>query len=217
MERHDMLSTIERLSTVPHYRPYNRPRDFKRPPRPIRMPDAPRDAGATTGSTVGGTAAGTLPRWTVSLPRLISLSGAQLSAIVSAPILLFVPDSNPGGASSALYGRDEISVLMAASGGGSGGFNSGGATTPGDPNQFDPDKAPLRRIHSVETIKSGNSSSYNYWRQRSTDEIIRSLRVGAEEPLMVRPDGRIYQGNTRILILEERGFDINTLPREILP
>lgn len=179
----------------------------------------PGDSGSTADSTVAA-AAGTLilPRWTVAVPRLITLTAAELSAIVSAPILLIIPDSNPGGVGSALHSREAISVLMAtAGGGGSSGFDNGGATTPGDPNQHDPDKAPLRRIHSAETIKSSNSSSYNYWRQRSTDEIVRSLRAGAEEPLLVKPDGRIYQGNTRILILEERGFDINTLPREILP
>jgi hypothetical protein len=51
----------------------------------------------------------------------------------------------------------------------------------------------------------------------STDDIVRSLQPGAERPLTVKPDGRIFEGNTRILILEERGFDINSLPRVVMP
>jgi hypothetical protein len=35
--------------------------------------------------------------------------------------------------------------------------------------------------------------------------------------LRVKPDGRVMQGNSRISILVERGFDVNTLPREIVP
>ncbi|MBK9952785.1 MAG: hypothetical protein IPP10_15120 [Candidatus Competibacteraceae bacterium] len=105
----------------------------------------------------------------------------------------------------------------------SGGNNANGPDfkgSPDDPNNPDPGnntQPPLKRIHSDDTTKSGNSSSYNYWSNKSTNEIVRSLRPGQEEPLTVKPDGRVYQGNTRILILEERGFNINSLPREIIP
>jgi hypothetical protein len=34
--------------------------------------------------------------------------------------------------------------------------------------------------------------------------------------LRVKPDGRIMNGNTRVKVLEERGFDVNSLPREIV-
>jgi len=34
-----------------------------------------------------------------------------------------------------------------------------------------------------------------------------------EEPLIVSEDGMVWQGNTRIAILQERGFDVNSLPR----
>lgn len=37
---------------------------------------------------------------------------------------------------------------------------------------------------------------------------------GQAEPLKVKPDGRIMDRNTRIKVLEERGYDINSLPRE---
>jgi len=79
---------------------------------------------------------------------------------------------------------------------------------------------PLRRIHSDDTITKSNSGGYRYWRQKSTDDIIRSLRPGSEDPLRTFPDGRIKDGNTRIKILEERGCSeefLNNLPREVEP
>jgi hypothetical protein len=53
-----------------------------------------------------------------------------------------------------------------------------------------------------------------YWRRRKTQEIVESLRSGTDESLKVKPDGRIINGNVRIKILEERGFDVNSLERE---
>lgn len=44
-----------------------------------------------------------------------------------------------------------------------------------------------------------------------------SLQPGQPEALKVKFDGRIMNGNTRIKVLEERGFDMNSLPREVLP
>jgi hypothetical protein len=53
------------------------------------------------------------------------------------------------------------------------------------------------------------------WRQKSTEEIIQCLepRVGNQEALTVKPDGTVVQGNTRTKVLEERGVDVNSLPR----
>lgn len=95
------------------------------------------------------------------------------------------------------------------------GVNSAGAKgSPDEPNDPSGDKKiKLKRAHSAETIRSSNKPGYDYWSKRSTGEIVKSLRAGQEEPLTVKPDGRIFQGNTRVLILQERGFDINTLPR----
>jgi hypothetical protein len=47
----------------------------------------------------------------------------------------------------------------------------------------------------------------------STDDIVKSLAPKSSEPLTVKPDGRILDGNTRIKVLQERGYDINSLPR----
>jgi intein/homing endonuclease len=52
-------------------------------------------------------------------------------------------------------------------------------------------------------------------RKVGTDDLIESLRPGAQEPLTVKPDGTIMQGNHRIKVLQERGVDVNKLPREI--
>lgn len=75
----------------------------------------------------------------------------------------------------------------------------------------------LRRIHADDTLETGvGRFSLAYWRQRSTEEIIESLRPGKSEALKVKPDGRILNGNVRVKILEERGFDIDSLEREIV-
>jgi hypothetical protein len=78
----------------------------------------------------------------------------------------------------------------------------------------------VRRIHSDHILQSGaNRWSLEYWRKQTTDAIIESLRPGPGNPnaLKIKPDGRIMDGNVRIKVLEERGFDINRLPRETLP
>lgn len=78
-------------------------------------------------------------------------------------------------------------------------------------------RAPLRRIHSDETMSSGASRfSLEYWRRRKTEEIVESLRPGRSEALKVKADGRILNGNVRVKALEERGFDINSLEREVI-
>ena len=80
-------------------------------------------------------------------------------------------------------------------------------------------KPPLQRIHSdaVYEHDPGARSSLEYHRARSTAEIVESLRPGSDESLKVKPDGRIFQGNTRIKVLEERGYPVNDLPRDPIP
>ena len=77
------------------------------------------------------------------------------------------------------------------------------------------ERPPLRRVHTDETLESGASRfSIRYWRLRSTEEIVESLSPGKLESLKVKPDGRILNGNVRVKVLEERGFDLNLLERE---
>ena len=79
-------------------------------------------------------------------------------------------------------------------------------------------KPPLRRIHdAIYETNPEARRSLEYHRTRSTDEIVESLRPGTDESLKVKPDGRIFQGNTRIKVLEERGYPVNDLPRDPIP
>jgi hypothetical protein len=72
---------------------------------------------------------------------------------------------------------------------------------------------PLRRIHSDQTLETGaNRIALEYWRKKTTDDIIKSLAPGQPESLKVKPDGRVMNGNTRIKVLEEHGEDVDSLP-----
>ena len=78
---------------------------------------------------------------------------------------------------------------------------------------------PLRRIHdSVYEQDPDARKSLEYHRTRTTEEIVESLRPEPDnkEALRVKPDGRVFQGNTRIKVLEERGYPVNDLPRDIV-
>jgi hypothetical protein len=77
----------------------------------------------------------------------------------------------------------------------------------------------LRRIHSDALYDQNTDArrSLEYHRTKTTEEIVESLRPGRNESLKVKPDGRIFQGNTRIKVLEERGYPVNELPREPIP
>ena len=78
-------------------------------------------------------------------------------------------------------------------------------------------QSPLQRIHPDATYQSGTAKlALEHWRKQPTSAIIRSLAPGGREALQVKPDGRIMNGNTRIKVLDERGFDVNSLPREIV-
>jgi hypothetical protein len=77
---------------------------------------------------------------------------------------------------------------------------------------------PLRRIHeAVYQHDPDARKSLEYHRTRPTEEIVESLRpaLGGSEHLIVKPDARVVQGNTRIKVLEERGYPVSDLPREI--
>ncbi len=81
----------------------------------------------------------------------------------------------------------------------------------------DEGRPPLRRIHADAMLSSGvGRFSLAYWRSRGTNDIVESLRPGSSEALRVKPDGRIINGNVRVKVLEERGFDVNALEREIV-
>jgi hypothetical protein len=72
---------------------------------------------------------------------------------------------------------------------------------------------PLRRMLSDEYIRIYHRYALRRWRLEPTAHIVRSLQLGQLEPLWVTEDGLVWQGNVRILVLEERGFNVNALPR----
>jgi hypothetical protein len=74
-------------------------------------------------------------------------------------------------------------------------------------------KPPLRRLHDS-VYESGSAKwSLEYHRQKTTEEIVASLRPGAISPLLVKSDGTVMQGNTRIKVQQERGYPIDDLER----
>jgi len=79
------------------------------------------------------------------------------------------------------------------------------------------ERLPLRRLHPDQTVLSSNRSSHNYWATKSTEEIIDSLAADQPEPLMVKADGTVMQGNTRVMILQQRGVKVDSLPRVAFP
>ncbi|HVS72463.1 MAG TPA: hypothetical protein VHQ47_14505 [Phycisphaerae bacterium] len=72
----------------------------------------------------------------------------------------------------------------------------------------------LQRLHPDSTLRK---SSLAFWRRKSTEEILKSLAPANAEGLKVKPNGIIMDGNTRIKVLEERRFPIDTLPFEPYP
>ena len=76
-------------------------------------------------------------------------------------------------------------------------------------------RPPLQRIHDDSTYERDYRArrSLAYYRSVTTEEIVASLLREDDEPLRVKPDGRIFQGNTRIKVLKERGYPVDDLPR----
>ena len=76
---------------------------------------------------------------------------------------------------------------------------------------------PLKRLLPDNTIESYNRSSFAYRSSKSTAEIVQSLAKDAIEPTIVKGDGIAMQGNTRVLVLQRRGIEVDTLPRVPYP
>ena len=74
------------------------------------------------------------------------------------------------------------------------------------------DAYPLPRLEPIHGTKK---SILDHFRSRPTDEIIESLKPRKKESLKAYSDGRILNGHHRLKVLEERGIDIHSLPREI--
>jgi ParB-like chromosome segregation protein Spo0J len=73
---------------------------------------------------------------------------------------------------------------------------------------------PLKPLHPDSSLSRAKLDQYA---KAATQELVDSLRPGQKNSLKVRPDGTIIEGHHRIKILRDRGYDVDTLPREIVP
>lgn len=78
-----------------------------------------------------------------------------------------------------------------------------------------PDSAPpLKPLHPDDTLVRSKLDAY---RRLSDRELIDSLAPGQKGALKVRPDGTIVDGHHRVKVLRDRGVDVDSLPREVVP
>jgi hypothetical protein len=73
---------------------------------------------------------------------------------------------------------------------------------------------PLKQLHADSCLIGSKLDKYG---KLSDEELIDSLKPGQQGSLKVRPDGTIAEGHLRVKILRDRGVDVDSLPREIIP
>jgi ParB-like chromosome segregation protein Spo0J len=73
---------------------------------------------------------------------------------------------------------------------------------------------PLKPLHGEISLVGLKLDKYG---KLPDQELVDSLKPGKQGSLKVRPDGTIVDGHHRIKILRNRGFDVDSLPREIIP
>src|SRR5690349_13390459 len=73
---------------------------------------------------------------------------------------------------------------------------------------------PLKPLHADGSLIKSKLDQYG---TLSDQELIDSLKPGRQGSLKVRPDGTIVDGHHRIKILRDRGVDVDSLPRELIP
>lgn len=73
---------------------------------------------------------------------------------------------------------------------------------------------PLQPLHPDSSLSPTKLAQYG---KLSDQELIESLKPGQAGSLKVRPDGMIVDGHHRIKLLRDRGVDVDSLPREVVP
>lgn len=73
---------------------------------------------------------------------------------------------------------------------------------------------PLKPLHADSSLIGSKLDKYS---KLSDQELIDSLKPGQQGSLKVRPEGTVVDGHHRIKILRDRGVDVDSLPREIIP
>lgn len=73
---------------------------------------------------------------------------------------------------------------------------------------------PFKPLHSDSSL---NLVKLERFRKLSNQQLIDSLKPGEAGSLKARPDGTLIEGHHRIKVLRDRGVDVESLPREIVP
>ena len=71
----------------------------------------------------------------------------------------------------------------------------------------------MQSLHAEQILSPAKLSKF---RRVDSGVLIASLEPGRPECLKARPDGTLLDGHHRILVLRERGVDVDGLPRVIL-
>ena len=81
-----------------------------------------------------------------------------------------------------------------------------------DPHAF---KQELEYVFGIAPVGIGDgtlkSDTLNYWRGKTDAEIVESLTTPGSERLRIRPNGTVLQGNHRVKVLLDRGYDTSKL------
>lgn len=72
---------------------------------------------------------------------------------------------------------------------------------------------PLRPLHPDSSLIALKLEEMG---RAQTDDLVESLRPGQKDALKAREDGTILDGHHRIAVLRARGFNVDSLPREIV-
>jgi ParB-like chromosome segregation protein Spo0J len=73
---------------------------------------------------------------------------------------------------------------------------------------------PLKPLHADSSLVGSKLDKYG---KQSNQELIDSLKPGQLGSLKARPDGTLVDGHHRIKVLRDRGVEVDSLPREIVP
>lgn len=73
---------------------------------------------------------------------------------------------------------------------------------------------PLQSLHPDSYLSQAKLEQYA---RLTTATLLDSLRPGQQGALKVRPDGTMIDGHHRIKILQGRGINVDSLPREVIP
>ncbi len=73
---------------------------------------------------------------------------------------------------------------------------------------------PLKPSHADDSLIKSKLDKYG---KLSDQDLIDSLKPGQPGALKVPPDGTMIDGHHHVKILRDRGVDVDSLPREIIP